>query len=180
MINSDCDWEAIRNAFPLSPINLDQGISLRPLQLADLDALCLFMTGDPEMTWPRTSWARSNVEYLLEFRLKHYQNYGFGPYGVLLDGRLIGMAGVQVWEETTCSIELLVYLAKEVWLKGLGRKLLIWIIDAARSSGKIKEIYAATREDNNRAINLARRVGFQEFGKGIHFGHPAIKWIIHI
>jgi L-amino acid N-acyltransferase YncA len=88
------------------------------------------------------------------------------------------MAGVQVWDDKPCSVELLAYVAKDIWSLGIGTRLLRWIIDIARQSGFIHEIFAATRAENERAISLARRVGFTEIGHGTHYGYPSIKWVL--
>ena len=174
--NDPCDWGPIRRAFPLQQVELWEGLVLRPLTAIDLDDLCQFMTGDPEMTWPRVRWNRDNVSYLLNLRLKHYADYGFGPYAVEINGKLVGMAGVQVWAESPCAVEMLAYIDRELWSKKIGTRLLTWVVERARASGGIKELFAATRAENRRAENLSKRIGFREIGRGQHFGHEAIKW----
>lgn len=176
MTNSGCDWTRVRLAYPLSEIEVGEGLRLRPLREEDLGRLCDFMTGDPDMTWPRVSWSRENVSYLLGLRLKHYAEFGFGPYGVDMGNTLIGMAGVQTWDYEPCSVELLTYIRKENWAGGLGTRLLRWVVDQAREYKIGDYIYAATRQENERANNLARRLGFEETGHGVHFGYPSIKW----
>lgn len=171
-----CDWTAIRAAFPLTEVPLWSGVVLRPLEQSDCDALSEIMAGDPEMTWPRKAWTRENVDYLLGLRLKHYADYGFGPYAILRSGRLIGMAGAQVWDYAPCSIEVLAYVARSEWSRGLAVRVLNWTIERAATFGDVKSIYAATRPENVRAVRLARGLGFAEAGAGEHYGYPAMFW----
>lgn len=72
--------QQLQRVFPLIEISLNNSLKLRPLRLEDIDSLCLFLCDDPEMTWSRKVRNRENVNYLLELRLKHYKDFGFGIY----------------------------------------------------------------------------------------------------
>lgn len=170
---TNCDWKPVQKAFPLEQIAFRAGIVLRPLEASDLDALCLFMTGDAEMTWPRKPWSRGNVEYLLSLRFKHYSDYGFGPYAIVKNGNVIGMAGAQVWEYAECGIEVLAYVARPYWSTGLAPRVLMWTLMRARHVAGLKYVYAAVRPENERAIRLTQRLGFEETSRGEHYGYPA-------
>lgn len=174
--NEACDWSSIIRAFPLQHVRLDEQLELRPLTLSDLDSLVDFMVGDAEMTWTQKSWRRENVEYLLSVRLSHYEEYGFGPYGVLIRGALKGMSGVQVWPYAECAIEQVAYIARSEWSKGLATRLLKWGIQQARDVAGVKVLYAATRKDNPRSIGITRKLGFRTIGEGEHFGYPSLFW----
>lgn len=174
--NDQCDWSAVRKAFPLERIRINGRILLRPLKADDIDKLSEFLVGDPEMTWTHKAWTRENIKYILSLRLDHYASYGFGPYGVVLDGELRGMVGMQVWEFEECAIEQVAYIAKAEWSQGLATMLLRWGIRRARDVGQLKELYAATRADNQRSIGITERLGFVRIGEGKHFGYPAIYW----
>lgn len=171
-----CDFEAIRTAFPLASLDLCEGVAVRPLHADDLPALTAFMSNDPEMTWTRRPWNEDNVAYLLGLRLKHYETWGFGPYGVVIEGNLAGMAGIQVWDESDCTVEALVYLARRYWSRGLGRRMLQAILNRAFDDAKVSQVFAATRPENLAAAAIAEAVGFIRVGEGVHFGCPSIEW----
>ena len=169
--------EELKLAFPLSTIRVRNGLIVRPLVKSDLAELIAILAGDPEMSWSRSSWSRANVEYLLSHRLRHYDTHGFGPYAVILDGHLIGMAGAQVWEEGSEAVELLAYIAKSHWGRGLATELLGWSVMRLEHFTKQAHVFATTRPENARARSMVRRLGFQPMGKkSAHFGHEAITW----
>lgn len=171
-----CDWSPIARAFPLADLTLENGIVLRPLTAHDSAALAMILTGDPEMTWTRGVWKQENVDYLLSLRLKHYETYGFGPYAVMIGENLKGMIGVQVWDYQPCSVELLAYVARSEWSRGLATDLGRWVVARCRDLADLQVIYAATREENERSNKLAARLGFVRTGHGQHYGHPAVFW----
>ncbi len=172
-IESSCNWDVIKKAFPLTEISINNRLSLRRLYQSDAGLLGNFMIGDPDMTWPRVSWTQDNVDYLLGLRLKHYEDYGFGVYGVLLDNELIGMAGIQVWEYEPCSVEVLVYIAKEHWYKGYAVKIMRWLLNRIKVDTDLHELYAAIRLENTAAIKIAKFFKFSKIGENIHYGYPA-------
>jgi len=174
--SSDCDWGDIINAFPLKKLWVTHTLNLRPLTKQDSVELGDFLSGDPEMTWTRKPWSRRNVDYLLSLRLSHYKQYGFGPYGIELDGKLIGMAGVQVWDYEPCSVEFLVYVAKSQWNQGYGTNLTKWIIDKCNDIPSLPFLYAATRPENTRINHIVKQLGFMKTGNGEHYGYPSIYW----
>ena len=120
------DLDDLQIAFPLNTTSIRHGLSVRPLVQGDLNDLDVILTGDPEMSWSRKAWSRANVQFLLSHRQAHYEEYGFGPYGVILDGQLVGMAGAQIWDKGSRSVELLAYIAKSHWGEGLATELLRW------------------------------------------------------
>lgn len=62
----------------------------------------------------------------------------------------VGTLGIVV-EEQYCGL-------------GLGRKLIDYLIDWAKSNGITKKISLLTRQDNIRAIELYKKIGFEEEG----------------
>jgi RimJ/RimL family protein N-acetyltransferase len=146
----------------------------------DLHGLASIMTGDSEMTWPRKVWSTPNVEYLLNHRLAHYRQYGFGPYAIIKGGALVGMAGVQVWDYAPCSIEVLVYVARPLWSRGLAAHAMQWVLQRAKDVAHEPVLYAATRPENARAERIAKRSGFTKIGSGEHYGYLANFWKLEL
>lgn len=169
--------DELRAAFPLSTTQLRDGLLVRPLVESDLDDLVTILAGDPDMSWSRKPWSRTNVEFLLRHRLGHYLMYGFGPYAAVLDGHLLGMAGAQIWEEKSDAVELLAYVAKDQWGKGLATELLSWSLLRLEQFTNQSTVFATTRPENVRAARMVTRLGFQPIGKkSAHYGHEAITW----
>ena len=164
------------SAFPLCHMRIAPDLELRPLQDSDIDELCGILCDDPEMTWTRRAWTRENVEYLLNLRLKHYEDHGFGAYAVLYNNKLIGMAGAQVWEYNDDSIELLSYISRKYWNLGITSQLMNWLIDTIQRQTNLHSVYAATRHENKAAISLTEKFGFKRIGEENHFGFPSIHW----
>ena len=85
----------------------------------------------------------------------------------VIDGRIVGSAGVcavrsrrKVAHRARCGISIL----KEYWGMGIGRALIEASIDCARQAGYTQlELEAVA--DNERAVSLYRRAGFEEYGR---------------
>lgn len=166
--------------FPLesrdSPI---PAVGLRPLTRDDLPALVSMLENDPDMTWTRNRWGESNIEYLLNLRLEHYEQYEFGVYGVedLTTNQLIGMAGLQFWDEGSDDIEAIAYVDKVRWNGGVATAILREMVAQVLSDERgVPRVLAATRHDNLAAQAVARSLGMQQTGEGDHYGAPSIFW----
>ena len=171
-------WLEVCQAQPLETVRVGE-LVVRPLMATDLDELCSFMLDDPEMNWPRVPWSRDNVEYVLGLRLQHYLKYGFGIYAVELQDKLIGWSGAQVWNESEGLIEVICFLKRTEWHKGIGSKLLCWTIKSLFELTSAQEIFALTRPDKGAGSALAQRVGFVETGVSTHYGIDAIVWSVN-
>ena len=58
-----------------------------------------------------------------------------------------------------------VSVSKRYWGLGIGKELIKYLIDWAHDSNVIKKINLRVREDNKRAIELYKKLGFKEEGK---------------
>ncbi len=166
-------------AFPLRQIKFSNEILLRPLVKEDLSALTDIMAGDPAMTWTRNTWTQDNVSYLLRLRLTHYKDYRFGMYGVVdtLSGELIGMAGLQFWDDSSPDVEIITYIRRSDWNRGLATELSSWCCaHAFAECPSVERIVAATRHDNIAAQKVARRMAMSVTGEGEHYGARSIFW----
>ena len=168
-------WSLYQNAFPLIRHHIAADLFLRPLVLSDLNQMCDFLCNNPEMTWTRSSWKRNNVEYLLNYRLEHYDKFGFGVYGIEKSGDLIGMAGAQVWDESDATVEIVAYLSQEYWGFGIANLTLNWTMSQLAAQ-HVQLVYAATAKGNSRSKRMIEALGFNISGHGKHFGKDAIFW----
>jgi len=97
-------------------------LTLRPLQLSDLDPLAA-MWADPDVTrylptgLPRS---RERTQAGLTHFMNHWQQHGFGVWAVLLKetDTFIGYAGLQYLPDSS-EVEVLYGLAKPYWGQGL-------------------------------------------------------------
>jgi RimJ/RimL family protein N-acetyltransferase len=55
-------------------------------------------------------------------------------------------------------------VVKEYWAKGIGTKLITYLLTWSKDSGNIKKINLRVRSDNERAIGLYKKMGFEEEG----------------
>ena len=85
----------------------------------------------------------------------------------VLDGRIVGSAGVsavrsrrKVAHRARFGISIL----KEYWGMGIGRVLMEASIDCARQAG-YTQLELEVVADNQRAVSLYRRAGFEEYGR---------------
>jgi RimJ/RimL family protein N-acetyltransferase len=170
----------LADAFPLSRLRSDDlAVGLRPLRAEDAPALFKVMGQDPEMTWTRRRWTQANVDYLLSLRIQHYDAEGFGVYGVVdpADETIIGMAGLQFWDDTSEEVEVIAYVERRRWNGGIAKGVLRWMVDRTwRKCPSVTNIKAATRHDNKAAQALASSLGMQKTGEGDHYGAYSILW----
>lgn len=168
-------------AFPLQPTVVSSALAVRPLTLGDSARLTQILGGDRDMTWTHRSWDQGNVDYVLGLRLDHYGAHGFGVYGVedLLDGTLIGMAGLQYWDDSCADIEVIAFIARARWGHGIASTLLKWCVDRAFGEcPSVSRIVAATRPDNGAARSLVQGLGMEHTGRHEHWGVVADTWTI--
>ena len=85
----------------------------------------------------------------------------------IIDGQIVGSAGVsavrsrrKVAHRARFGISIL----KEYWGMGIGRVLMETSIDCARKAG-YTQLELEVVADNERAVSLYRRAGFEEFGR---------------
>ena len=85
----------------------------------------------------------------------------------IIDGRIVGSAGVsavrsrrKVAHRARFGISIL----KEYWGMGIGRVLMDASIDCARQAG-YTQLELEVVADNERAVSLYRRAGFEEYGR---------------
>ena len=85
----------------------------------------------------------------------------------IIDGRIVGSAGVlavrsrrKVAHRARFGISIL----KEYWGMGIGRVLVESCIDCARRAGYV-QLELEVVADNQRAVSLYRRAGFEEYGR---------------
>jgi RimJ/RimL family protein N-acetyltransferase len=170
------NFESARTVLGLGIYEL-AGVSLRPFSKLDFGALHEILSASDEMTWERVSATQSYTRRLLEFRLKHYEEWGFGVLAVehAATGRLLGQAGLQALDPDGERIEVVIFLRSDALGQGLGKGLMVAILDRCKDSG-LSELYATVRPENARARSLVDAVGFSYIGDMNHFGMSCALW----
>lgn len=103
----------------------------------------------------------------------------------IVDGRIVGSAGVsavrsrrKVAHRARFGISIL----KEYWGMGIGRVLMEVSIDCARQAG-YTQLELEVVADNERAVSLYRRAGFEEYGRnprGYHSTSVGYQELVHM
>ena len=85
----------------------------------------------------------------------------------IIDGRIVGSAGVSVVRsrrKVEHRARFGISILKEYWGMGIGRALMEASIDCARQAG-YTQLELEVVADNQRAVSLYRREGFEEYGR---------------
>ena len=85
----------------------------------------------------------------------------------IIDGRIVGSAGVSAVRSRRKVVHRArfgISILKEYWGMGIGRVLMDASIDCARQSG-YTQLELEVVADNERAVSLYRRAGFEEYGR---------------
>lgn len=84
-----------------------------------------------------------------------------------IDGKIIGDASFSSSprERIKHRGEIGISVVKEYWGKGIGSKLIETIIDFAKNTAGCEIIQLQVRSDNERAIKLYRKYGFEKIGQ---------------
>jgi pyoverdine/dityrosine biosynthesis protein Dit1/RimJ/RimL family protein N-acetyltransferase len=156
-----------------------EGIFGRQLVTEDAQALTVLGSGDENFAWEMVSRDEDYYRKILQFRLDHYQQYGFGVHGIWLGNQLIGQFGLQVLNETRDQVELVIFLGKAHVRRGLGQKLTEYLLSRCKATG-LRTLYGVVRPENKAALRLLRRFNAKPSRTQVHFGYIATVFSIPI
>ncbi len=161
------------------PTTATDGYGLRRLVPEDYDDLHGILAASDEMTWERQAASPEYSRNLLDFRLDHYAEFGFGVYAVVADAdELVGQAGFQVLgPKADDRVELVIFLAHGRMGAGLGSTIARDLIGVAAEAG-LTVIYGTSRFENERAESLIRKLDFEAAGETENFGYPCRLWAL--
>jgi ribosomal-protein-alanine N-acetyltransferase len=148
------------------PIDLD-GAHLRPLRMADADALYAYLR-DPVVT-ELTSYPVASVpmvEAMIERSLSRWAAGELSRWGVALqhDDQLVGTCGFNEWSRVHRWAELAFDLAQAHWGKGLMRRAVAAVLQRTYQQDQVDRVHAFVRVDNRRSERLLERSGFVREG----------------
>jgi RimJ/RimL family protein N-acetyltransferase len=147
-------------------IGLD-GTRLRPLRMADADALYAYLR-DPVVT-ELTSYpviSEPMVQAMIERSLSRWAAGQLSKWGVALqdDDQLIGTCGFNEWSPVHRWAELAFDLAPAHWGKGLMRRAVAAVLQWTYQQNQLNRVHAFVRVDNSRSRRLLERSGFVREG----------------
>ena len=155
------------------------GASGRQLEPSDLLELQELAIGDRHFAWERTEQTPDYYAKLLEFRISHYERYGFGVHGVWQAGHLVGQCGLQVLDASDDLVELVMFLGRAYRGQGLGACLGSHLIRGACEAG-LTAVYGVVRPENEGGRGLMLKLGAKKVGHRHHFGEEADLFAIAI
>jgi RimJ/RimL family protein N-acetyltransferase len=138
-------------------------VVLRPIEREDHHLLQAWQN-DPEVAYwmdYRMSFSLRDVEEDQE-RTRHEGH----PFGITLDGRLIGKCGLNQfrWESRVCA--LYVYVGeKDVWGQGLGRDAVMALLCVAFGTLGMERVELSLLAENERARRVYEACGFTLEGR---------------
>ena len=147
------------------------GLTMKPLQLSDLDSLTAIWA-DPEVTkfLPSRGVAipREKVEKTLASFVEHWQKLGYGIWKIVEDetDKMVGYCGLRYLEELN-EVELLYGLAKEYWGKGIATKAAKASVSYGFDEANLDRIIALALPENEASKKVIEKTGFK-YEKQIH------------
>jgi len=101
---------------------------------------------------------------LLEFNRKIDPNFNFGPFGIILNGSMIGMIGLEIISLELKEYELWYILSQEFWSKGITTKAVRIIVAKAFQEIEAERIFAEVVPDNIPSIKVLEKNHFKKEG----------------
>jgi ribosomal-protein-alanine N-acetyltransferase len=143
------------------------GARLRPLRVADADALYAYLR-DPVVT-ELTSYpvvSASMVEAMIERSRSRWAVGELSKWGVALpsNDQLVGTCGFNEWSPVHRWAELAYDLAPGHWGKGLMRQAVAAVLEWTYRQDLVNRVHAFVRIDNWRSQRLLERSGFVREG----------------
>jgi len=144
-------------------------VTIRKAEISDAAALIEYLniiSGESDfLTFGPGEFGRS-VEAEAEFIANAQKKKKALFIVAVASGKVIGNLNFSVGprERTAHTGEFGVSVLKDYWGKGVGEKLIRYLISWSRSSGVIRKINLRVRTDNARGISLYKKLGFTEEG----------------
>lgn len=146
-------------------------LSLRPITLSDRDAFIPILGCPDVMQYSMTgAMDKEQISTTISNWMASYDQYGFGPWALIYEGKLIGYAGldVRIVEEQERT-QITFRLAKEYWGKGMATEVAVAVRDYAFGSLQKEEIIAIVDPENTASIHTITKIGMV-FEKAVIYG----------
>lgn len=152
-------------------------LRLRPMGLDDLEAHHAAVGSDPAVTWDHQAQSREQARAMLEKRVRHWAEHGFGMWSVIeqATGRLIGHGGLQRFEEPA-EVELGYYLGRAAWGRGYATELGGAVVRHGFERLRLARIVAVVRPENHASQRVLGKLGFRYAHPAHHYGFDVQYW----
>ena len=147
---------------------------LRPFEPSDLPAYATVLQDERTMALRGGPYDLATAQLALGDHLEHRAAHGYAPFAVLLDGALVGDAGLQLLEEGP-DVELRYRLASSVWRRGIATEAAGASLDHGFETLGLDEIVAVIAPDNVASLRTAACLGFVRGELGEWWGHKLIR-----
>ena len=156
-------------------------LRLRPIQMADLDALHRQWTepGVRRYLWDDEIIPRETVEAVIRSSLDSFAAKGYGFWMLLTKegDELIGFCGLRAADEEE-KIELLYGLSESWWGRGLAVEASQAVIDYGRAKCGLTRILAITDAPNRASVRVMEKLGMKFDKRALHHGLDSIFYVM--
>lgn len=132
-------------------------LRVRSFRRDDLDAYAEIVADPEVMRYLGGPLTRSQARAYIERSLEHERTFGFGRYGVVRDGGLIGMCG---YAPVRDYVDLGYRFTRSSWGNGFATEAARAVIDYGFSVLGLHEIVAMALIDNTDSIRVIEKLGF--------------------
>lgn len=145
---------------------------LRILTQNDAEALIPILGSDKVMQYSMTgAMDLSTIRTTIDDWISLNNTYGFCPWAVIHNDKLIGYAGLDVRKiDETDKVQITFRLAENYWNQGFATEISESILDYAINKIKLPEVVAIIDPDNMASVRTLNKIGLRFKKKIIYSG----------
>ncbi|GAB2474328.1 GNAT family N-acetyltransferase [Luteococcus sediminum] len=182
MATASCPAPSPNPSQPLSPspqsIAPDSSVVIRTARSEDLAAITAIYNEAGVGTTASYDLEPVTVDNRREWLERHHAD-GHPVLVATVDDQVLGFAGYGVFREKAGyahTVEHSVYVGDGARALGVGRLLMLALVDLARGNG-VHTMVGVLDADNEASINFHRRLGFEETGRLRQVGRKFDRWL---
>ena len=141
---------------------------MRKMTYDDIPSLNKILQDEKTMYAYEHAFSDEEVVSWLEKKMKYYETYGFGLFGMILreTGEFIGQCGITMQDFSGKSVPEIGYLLnRDFWHNGYATEAALAMKKYAFDVLSFKEVYSIIRDTNIASQNVAKRVGMRSVGE---------------
>ena len=151
-------------------------LRLRPLQPDDLERHHAAIGSDAGVTWDHRVRTRTNSAEVLDRRVRHWKDHGFGFWAVewRATGEFLGEAGLQHFDGTS-DVEVGYYLGRRAWGRGVATEAGRYALGHGFATLGLERIVAVVRPENDASKRVLAKLGLRFRGLEDHYGVDGVE-----